>query len=122
MIQVEQCKISVYGWPTPLIVVENTSQIHNVIVCTLRSCYPRMLLGLPPDRSKSSAYSARLIHEPRTVLLKSCAHLEEFTQITVHDSTADMGYMVLRTRLGNTSNMKKYKLAKLVARDCMISV
>ena len=81
-----------------------------------------MLLGLPPDRSKSSAYSARLIHEPRTVLRKSCSHLEELTQITVHDSTAGMGYMVLRTLLGNTSNMKKYKLAKLVARDCMISV
>ena len=122
MIQVEQCKISVYGWPTPLIVVENTSQIHNVIVCTLRSCYPRMLLGLPPDRSKSSAYNARLIHEPRTVLRKSCAHLEELTQITVHDNTAGMGYMVLQTRLDNTSNMMEYELAELVARDCMIGV
>ena len=122
MIKVEQCKISVFGWPTPLIVVENTSQIHNVIVCTRLSCFPRIPLGLAPDRYKSSAYRTRLIHKPRTVLHKLCAHLAEPTQITVHDSTAGMGYMILQTRLDNTSNMMEYELAELVARDCMIGV
>lgn len=108
--------------PTPLIVVENTSQIHNVIVCTLCSCYPRMLVGLPPDWYKSSAYHARVIHEPRKVLKEFGTQLKEHTQITVHDSTADMRYMVLPIRPDNTGNMKEYELAKLVTRDCMIGV
>jgi len=108
--------------PIHLIVIENTSQIHNVIVCTLCSCYPRMLLGLPPDWYKSSAYRARVIHEPRTVLQEFGTHLKGHTQITVHDSTADMRYMVLPIRPVNTDNMKEDELAELVTRDCMIGV
>jgi len=108
--------------PTPLVVVENTSLIHNIVVCTLCSCYPRMLLGLPPDWYKSTAYRSRIIIEPRVVLLEFGTNLNPELSIRVHDSTADMRYLVLPQRPNNTENFSLNQLTELVTRDCMIGV
>ena len=108
--------------PTPLVVVENTGLIHNIVVCTLCSCYPRMLLGLPPDWYKSTAYRSRIIIEPRVVLLEFGTDLNPELSIRVHDSTADMRYLVLPQRPNNTENFSVQQLTELVTRDCMIGV
>ena len=84
--------------PTHLVVVENTADVHNVIVCTLCSCYPRMLLGLPPDWYKARAYRSRVVREPRAVLKEFGTELPDDITLRVHDSTADMRYMVLPKR------------------------
>ncbi len=105
-----------------LVVVENTPQVHNVIVCTLCSCYPRMLLGLPPDWYKSSNYRSRVVREPRTVLQEFGLRLPEAVQLRVHDSTADMRYMVLPMRPAGTAGWSEAQLASIVTRDCMIGV
>jgi nitrile hydratase len=105
-----------------LVVVENTPEVHNAIVCTLCSCYPRVLLGIPPDWYKSRNYRSRMVREPRVVLeefgLKIPAHLT----IRVHDSTADMRYMVLPMRPAGTDGWSEDRLAALVNRDSMIGV
>ena len=103
-----------------LIAVENTGNVHNVIVCTLCSCYPRNLLGLPPDWYKTRAYRSRVVKEPRKVLEEFGVTLPESTTIRVHDSTADMRYIVLPARPGGTEGMDEAALAQLVTRDSMI--
>jgi len=108
--------------PMNLIVVENTPQVHNVIVCTLCSCYPRNLLGLPPDWYKQRAYRARVVKEPRKVLSEFGLILPDTVQVRVHDSTADMRYIVLPERPIGTDGLTQPELAKLVTRDAMIGV
>jgi nitrile hydratase len=107
---------------TKLVVVENTDDIHNVIVCTLCSCYPRMLLGLPPDWYKSRAYRARAVREPRVVLSEFGTELPDAVAVRVHDSTADMRYLVLAARPAGTEGWSEEQLAGLVTRDSMIGV
>jgi len=105
-----------------LVVVENTPQTHNMIVCTLCSCYPRMLLGIPPDWYKSRNYRSRAVSEPRAVLSEFGLHIDEQTKIRVHDSTADMRYLVLPMRPAGTDGWSEERLASIVTRDCMIGV
>ena len=106
--------------PMHLVAVENTADIHNVIVCTLCSCYPRNLLGLPPDWYKTREYRSRTVREPRKVLEEFGLVLPESTQVRVHDSTADMRYIVLPARPAGTEGMDRDALAALVTRDSMI--
>jgi len=103
-----------------LIVVENTEVVHNVIVCTLCSCYPRNLLGLPPDWYKARAYRARVVKTPRAVLREFGLDLPDSVSIRVHDSTADMRYLVLPARPIGTEDLDAATLAELVTRDSMI--
>ena len=113
------------GFPMPtthLVAVENKPGLHNVIVCTLCSCYPRDLLGLPPSWYKSRAYRARVVREPRAVLAEFGTLLPQDTEIRVHDSTADMRYLVLPLRPAGTDGMDEEALARLVTRDSMIGV
>ena len=103
-----------------LIAVENTADTHNVVVCTLCSCYPRNLLGLPPDWYKSRAYRSRTVREPRKVLAEFGVDLPDATTVRVHDSTADMRYIVIPARPAGTERMDEAALAALVTRDSMI--
>jgi nitrile hydratase len=105
-----------------LIVVENTADVHNVVVCTLCSCYPRMLLGVPPDWYKSVAYRARVVREPRAVLAEFGLHLPDGVTVRVHDSTADMRYLVLPARPAGSEGLDEAACAALVTRDAMIGV
>ena len=105
-----------------LVVVENTPEVHNAIVCTLCSCYPRMLLGIPPDWYKSRNYRSRMVREPRKVLSEFGLVLSEKIQVRVHDSSADMRYMVLPMRPAGTEGWSEEHLAALVNRDSMIGV
>jgi nitrile hydratase alpha subunit len=107
---------------TLLVVVENTPAVHNLIVCTLCSCYPRPVLGLPPDWYKSKAYRSRAVREPRAVLAEFGTTLAEGVQVRAHDSTADMRYLVLPMRPAGTEGMDEAALAELVTRDSMIGV
>jgi len=106
----------------PIDTVENTPQIHNVIVCTLCSCYPRLLLGLPPDWYKSRAYRSRVVKEPRAVLAEFGADIPGDVEVRVHDSTAELRYLVLPMRPAGSEGMDEAALAQLVTRDCMIGV
>jgi nitrile hydratase len=108
--------------PMRLVVVENTPQVHNVIVCTLCSCYPRPLLGIPPEWYKSRSYRSRMVREPRAVLNEFGLKIKDEIQIRVHDSTADMRYMVLPMRPEGTEGWSEEQLAALVNRDSMIGV
>jgi len=108
--------------PYKLVVVENTDQVHNVIVCTLCSCYPRWLLGLPPDWYKSRNYRSRVINQPRDVLREFGTAIPGHVTVRVHDSTADMRYLVLPKRPAGTEGWSEEKLAALVSRDSMIGV
>ena len=103
-----------------LTVVENTPDVHNLVVCTLCSCYPRMLLGLPPAWYKSRAYRSRAVHEPRAVLREFGLELPEKVAVRVHDSTADLRYLVLPMRPQHTESFTEQELAALVTRDSMI--
>ena len=105
-----------------LLAVENTAEVHNAIVCTLCSCYPRMLLGIPPEWYKSRNYRSRMVREPRAVLAEFGLRIPEKMQIRVHDSTADMRYIVLPMRPTGTEGWSEERLAALVNRDCMIGV
>ena len=105
-----------------LLAVENTPQVHNAIVCTLCSCYPRMLLGIPPEWYKSRNYRSRMVREPRAVLAEFGLQIPQTTQIRVHDSTADMRYIVLPMRPAGTEGWSEERLAALVNRDSMIGV
>ena len=105
-----------------LVVVENTPQVHNAIVCTLCSCYPRVLLGIPPDWYKSRNYRSRMVREPRAVLQEFGLNIPESVQIRVHDSNADMRYMVLPMRPKGTEGWSEERLAGIVSRDSMIGV
>lgn len=106
--------------PLRLIAVENTPAVHNIIVCTLCSCYPRNLLGLPPDWYKSRAYRSRTVREPRAVLAEFGLTLPDATTVRVHDSTADMRYIVIPARPADTDGWSADRLARLVSRDSMI--
>ena len=105
-----------------LVAVENTPQVHNAIVCTLCSCYPRMLLGIPPEWYKSRHYRSRMVREPRAVLDEFGLKIPDRVQIRVHDSTADMRYLVLPMRPAGTDGWSEERLASLVDRDSMIGV
>jgi nitrile hydratase len=105
-----------------LVVVENTPEVHNAIVCTLCSCYPRMLLGIPPEWYKSRNYRSRMVREPRAVLAEFGLDIPAHVAIRVHDSTADMRYMVLPMRPAGTDGWTEERLASLVNRDAMIGV
>ncbi len=105
-----------------LVVIENTPDTHNVVVCTLCSCYPRMLLGIPPAWYKSSAYRSRVVHEPRDVLKEFGTELPGDTAVRVFDSTADMRYLILPIRPEGTEGWSEKALAELITRDCMIGV
>jgi len=107
---------------TNLVVVENEPAAHNLVVCTLCSCYPRALLGLPPDWYKSRDYRARAVREPRAVLAEFGTVLPAGTTVRVHDSTADMRYLVLPLRPAGTEALDEAALAALVTRDSMIGV
>ena len=105
-----------------LIAVENTPEVHNAIVCTLCSCYPRMLLGIPPEWYKSRNYRSRMVREPRAVLAEFGLEIPDQVTIRVHDSTADMRYMVLPMRPEGTDGWDEERLASIVNRDSMIGV
>src|SRR4051794_5989804 len=106
----------------PLVVLENVPGVHNVVVCTLCSCYPWSVLGLPPTWYKSPAYRSRVVIEPRTVLVEFGLTLPETTEIRVWDSSSDLRYMVLPERPAGTEGMTQEELAALVTRDSMIGV
>jgi nitrile hydratase len=106
--------------PMKLIAVENTDTLHNIVVCTLCSCYPRNLLGLPPDWYKSRAYRSRTVREPRSVLAEFGVTLPADVEVRVHDSTADMRYVVIPARPAGTEGLSEAALADLVTRDSMI--
>lgn len=108
--------------PVRLLVVENTAEVHNMVVCTLCSCYPRNLLGVPPDWYKARAYRSRAVFEPRAVLREFGLEIDDARTVRVHDSTADMRYMVLPRRPHGTEGMSESELAELVGRDAMIGV
>ena len=103
-------------------VVENTDEVHNVIVCTLCSCYPLRLLGTPPSWYKTAAYRSRVVRDPRGVLAEFGTHLAEDRRITVWDSTSHVRYMVLPRRPEGTEGMSEDQLAGLVQRDALIGV
>ena len=105
-----------------LLVVENTPAVHNAVVCTLCSCYPRMLLGIPPEWYKSRSYRSRMVREPRAVLAEFGLDIPDTVTIRVHDSTADMRYLVLPMRPAGTEGWSEERLASLVNRDSMIGV
>jgi len=105
-----------------LVVVENTAEVHNAIVCTLCSCYPRVLLGIPPEWYKSRNYRSRMVREPRAVLKEFGLNVPQKIQVRVHDSSADMRYMVLPMRPAGTEGWSEERLAALVNRDCLLGV
>jgi nitrile hydratase len=105
-----------------LVVLENTPTVHNLVVCTLCSCYPRYVLGLPPDWYKSRAYRSRAVREPRAVLREFGTEVSDNVEVRVHDSTADMRYLVLPERPAGSEGLSEAKLAELVTRDSMIGV
>jgi hypothetical protein len=107
---------------TDLIVLENTEKVHNLIVCTLCSCYPRPVLGLPPDWYKLKPYRARAVSEPRAVLAEFGPILPNDVEVRVSDSTAVVRYLVLPVRPKGTKHYTEEQLAALVTRDTMIGV
>jgi nitrile hydratase alpha subunit len=117
----EELGISFYD-DTGLIVLENTPQVHNLIVCTLCSCYPRPVLGLPPDWYKLKPYRARAVSEPRAVLAEFGTVLPDEVEIRVSDSTSMARYLVLPRRPEGTEDFTEDALAALVTRDAMIGV
>ena len=103
-------------------VVENTEQVHNVVVCTLCSCYPWPVLGLPPGWYKDFAYRSRMVREPRAVLAEFGMSLDPGVELRVWDSSAEVRYLVLPRRPANTAQLGETELAALVTRDGMIGV
>jgi nitrile hydratase alpha subunit len=105
-----------------LIAVENTPEVHNIIVCTLCSCYPRALLGMPPTWYKSRNYRSRVVFEPRAVLKEFGTELPDSVTVRVHDSNADMRYLVVPMRPPGTEGWSEEKLAGLISRDMLVGV
>jgi len=103
-----------------MVVVENTPEVHNIIVCTLCSCYPWPVLGLPPSWYKSPAYRARVVAEPRAVLAEFGLELADHVEVRVWDSTAEVRYLVLPMRPQGTEGLAEEELATLVTRDSMV--
>jgi len=110
------------GQVDKLVVKENTPSVHNVVVCTLCSCYPWAVLGLPPKWYKSPEYRARVVVEPRTVLSEMGLDLKDDVEIRVWDSSAEIRYLVLPERPEGTTHLDETALADLVSRDAMIGV
>ena len=108
--------------PAEFTVVENTPEVHNLIVCTLCSCYPRAILGRPPDWYKSFEYRSRAVREPRTVMREFGFEPPEGVEVVVHDSTADVRYMVLPMRPPDTEGLSEEELAELITRDSLVGV
>jgi nitrile hydratase len=106
----------------PMVVVENTAKVHNLVVCTLCSCYPWPVLGLPPVWYKSAAYRARSVIDPRGVLREFGLELADDVEVRVWDSTAELRYLVLPERPAGTETMSEAELAALVTRDSMVGV
>jgi nitrile hydratase len=106
--------------PVEFVTVENTPEVHNLIVCTLCSCYPRAILGMPPDWYKSFNYRSRAVDEPRAVMREFGFELPESVRVAVHDSSADVRYMVLPMRPPGAEGMGEEDLAGLVTRDCLV--
>lgn len=107
---------------TPIVVLENTPARHNVVVCTLCSCYPSSVLGLPPSWYKSPPYRSRVVREPRAVLREMGLELAGDVEVAVWDSSAEVRYMVLPARPPGTEGWSEEALASLVTRDAMIGV
>jgi nitrile hydratase subunit alpha len=105
-----------------IVVLENSSTVHNVVVCTLCSCYPWPLLGLPPEWYKSFAYRARTVLEPRTVLGELGLHLDGSVEVRVWDSTSEVRYLVLPDRPAHTEHLTEAELAVRVTRESMIGI
>ncbi|MEV8562776.1 nitrile hydratase subunit alpha [Streptomyces sp. NPDC051917] len=105
-----------------IVVVENTATSHNVVVCTLCSCYPWPVLGLPPSWYKDPAYRSRIVKEPRTVLSEMGLDLDDDVQITVHDSSSEVRWLVLPERPAGTEHLTEEELVPLVTRDAMVGV
>ena len=105
-----------------LVVLENTPAVHNVVVCTLCSCYPWSILGLPPTWYKSFAYRSRVVIEPRKVLKEFGLELDDSVEVRVWDSNSDVRYMILPKRPDGTKNMSEDELVELVSRDSMVGV
>ena len=105
-----------------LVVLENTPAVHNVVVCTLCSCYPWSVLGLPPTWYKSFAYRSRVVIEPRQVLNEFGLELDDSVEVRVWDSNSDVRYMILPKRPDGTENMSEDELVELVSRDSMVGV
>ncbi|MFZ1060343.1 MAG: nitrile hydratase subunit alpha [Candidatus Rokuibacteriota bacterium] len=110
------------GFDATIVAVENTEKVHHAVVCTLCSCYPRGLLGYPPDWYKSLNYRSRVVVEPRSVLREFGLELPPDVEVRVLDSTADMRYLVIPMRPAGTEGMSEEELADLVTRDSMIGV
>jgi nitrile hydratase alpha subunit len=109
--------------PSPVVVaVENTESVHHMVVCTLCSCYPRALLGPPPDWYKSLPYRSRAVADPRGVLGEFGLELDDGVEVHVVDSTADIRYLVVPRRPSGTDDLSEDELASLVTRDSMIGV
>jgi nitrile hydratase len=106
--------------PYEFTVMENDDATHNIIVCTLCSCYPRSLLGMSPAWYKSASYRARVVREPRSVLAEFGVELTDDIDVRVHDSTAELRYMVLPQRPEGMEGWSEEKLAALVTRDSLI--
>ncbi len=105
-----------------IVVVANTATTHNVVVCTLCSCYPWPVLGLPPSWYKDPAYRSRMVREPRTVLSEMGLELADNVQITVRDSTSEVRWLVLPERPAGTEHLTEEELVPLVSRDAMVGV
>jgi nitrile hydratase subunit alpha len=105
-----------------IVVVENTPAVHNVVVCTLCSCYPWPVLGLPPSWYKDPAYRARMVREPRTVLREMGLDLPESTDIVVRDSSSEVRWLVLPERPASTAGLSEAELVPLVTRDALVGV
>ncbi len=105
-----------------IVVVENSDQQHNVVVCTLCSCYPWPLLGLPPSWYKDPAYRSRIVREPRAVLSEMGLNLDDGVSVTVWDSSAENRYFILPQRPSGTEGMTEEDLASLVTRESMVGV
>ena len=105
-----------------LIAVENTPEVHNMIVCTLCSCYPRALLGMPPTWYKSRNYRSRVVFEPRAVLKEFGTELPDHVTVRVHDSNADMRYVVIPMRPKETEGWSEEELAAILTRDTLVGV
>jgi nitrile hydratase len=105
-----------------IIAIENTAEVHNVIVCTLCSCYPRTLMGQPPTWYKSRSYRSRVIFEPRAVLKEFGTEIDDNVVIRTHDSNADMRYIVIPMRPGGTDNWSQEQLEAIISRDSLVGI
>jgi len=119
---IRELELPTGGERTPIVVVENTPGVHNVVVCTLCSCYPSALLGLPPGWYKSPPYRARVVREPRAVLREFGLELPASTEVRVWDSSAELRYMVLPEPPPGTESASEDELVPLVSRDALIGV